>query len=400
MLTTITAVTGVGAITALGEDCESLWSGLCEGRRGFERIQGFDPRGCRVDFAAEVRSPRIGPSRGARGARLACHAAAEALAQSRLPRGERGRTGLALGSTAGSDHVLERYLARVGSRGPERSSDLSLLGYSKRTMIDRVARALGLGGPRSGVNTACSSGLVAIMTAIDWLRIGWCDTAVAGGVDPLTLYTLSGFCSLRAVDPEPCRPFDRHRRGMSLGEGAGIMVLEPLDRARRRGAEVLGLILGGGLACDAHHLTAPHPEGHGAARAMRAALAEARIAPEQVGFINAHGTGTPHNDRAELASVREVFGQHARTCPLSTVKGHIGHCLGAAGAIEAIVALESLRRSLVPPTAGLSEPELEEGIDFVRDAPRPVNARYGLSNSFGFGGNNASLLLARREVLG
>ena len=161
---------------------------------------------------------------------------------------------------------------------------------------------------------------------------------------------------------------------------------------------MLALVAGAGLACDAHHLTAPDPEGSGAARAMRAALGEAGIGPEAVGFINAHGTGTPHNDRAELASVQAVFGRCARNSPLSTVKGHIGHCLGAAGAIEAVVTLETLRRGLVPPTAGLTDPEPADDIDFVQATPRPVVARYGLSNSFGFGGNNASLLLASPEV--
>jgi 3-oxoacyl-(acyl-carrier-protein) synthase len=305
---------------------------------------------------------------------------------------------LVLGSTAAGDHLLEAYLGRLRRRGRERSSDLSLLGYPKRSLVGTVARALGLGGPCSAVNTACSSGLVAIITAVDWLRAGLCEAVVAGGADPLTRYTLSGFCALRAVDPEPCRPFDRNRRGMSLGEGAGAMVLERLERANRRGAEVLAVVAGAGLACDAHHLTAPDPEGRGAARAMRAALGEAGIGPEAVGFINAHGTGTPHNDRAELASVQAVFGRRAPSCPLSTVKGHIGHCLGAAGAIEAVVTLETLRRGLVPPTAGLTDPELAGDFDFVRGTPRPVVARYGLSNSFGFGGNNASLLLASPEV--
>jgi 3-oxoacyl-[acyl-carrier-protein] synthase II len=392
---TTIAVTGVGAITALGADSEGLWAGLCRGERGFRPIEGFDTQGCRVDFGAEVRS--VTP-RGARARALACRASTEALAQSRLSRAELGQTGLVLGSTAAGDHLLEAYLARLRRRGRERSSDLCLLGYPKRSLVGTVARALGLGGLCSSVNTACSSGLVAIITAVDWLRAGLCEAVVAGGVDPLTRYTLSGFCALRAVDPEPCRPFDRNRRGMSLGEGAGVLVLERLEQARRRGAQVLALVAGGGLACDAYHLTAPDPEGRGAARAMRAALRQAGIGPEAVGFINAHGTGTPHNDRAELASVREVFGPHARVCPLSTVKGHIGHCLGAAGAIEAVVTLETLRYGLVPPTAGLTDPELEGEIDFVRGTPRAVVARYGLTNSFGFGGNDASLVLASPEV--
>jgi 3-oxoacyl-[acyl-carrier-protein] synthase II len=390
------AVTGVGAITALGADVGELWTGLVRGQRGFRPIQGFDTRGCRVTFGAEVSMP--GLWRRSRAARLARHAAREALAESALSGSDLERTGLVLGSTAASDQALESYLARLGRRGRERATDFTLLDYPKRGLVDAVARALHLGGPRSALNTACSSGLVAIITAVDWLRAGFCDAVVAGGVDPLTRYTLGGFSALRAVDPEPCRPFDRNRRGMTLGEGAGLLVLERLERAEQRGARALALVAGAGLACDAHHLTAPDPDGRGAARAMRAALAEAGIDPRDVDFINAHGTGTPHNDRAELRSVKDVFGDHASRCPLSTIKGNIGHCLGAAGAIEAVVAVESLRRGLVPPTAGLEDPEDASDFDFVRIDPRPVDARYGLTNSFGFGGNDASLILARPEM--
>jgi 3-oxoacyl-[acyl-carrier-protein] synthase II len=273
-----------------------------------------------------------------------------------------------------------------------------MLSHPLTATSDRLEELLGPFARVRMLSSACSSGANAILVAATWILSGELDVVVAGASDGLCRLTWSGFQALSAMDPEPCRPFDRNRRGMSLGEGAGVLVLERLEQARRRGAQVLALVAGGGLACDAYHLTAPDPEGRGAARAMRAALGQAGIGPEAVGFINAHGTGTPHNDRAELASVREVFGPHARACPLSTVKGHIGHCLGAAGAIEAVVTLETLRCGLVPPTAGLTDPELEGEIDFVRGTPRPVVARYGLTNSFGFGGNDASLVLASPEV--
>jgi 3-oxoacyl-[acyl-carrier-protein] synthase II len=395
-------VTGTGAITALGPDPLSLWDALCRGQRGFGEVRGFCATGCRVQIAAEVGALSLpaagrwlGAQRDTRAAALATHTAWQALERSRLTGRELDRTGLVLGSTASGDRVLEAYLGRRPGR--ERSSAARMLMYPKTSLAQVVADTLGLGGPRAVVNTACSSGLVAIIAGLDWLRSGFCDAVVAGGVDPLTYYTLTGFCSLRALDPMPCRPFDRHRRGLTLGEGAAVMVLERLDDARRRGASVLGIVAGAGVGCDAHHLTAPDPEGRGAARVMQAALVDAGIEPRDVGFINAHGTGTPHNDRAELASVAKVFEKYARTCPLSTVKGHIGHCLGAAGAIEAVVTLESLRRGWVPPTAGLLEPESADSMDFVMGSPRAVSARFGLTNSFGFGGNNASLIFAQSE---
>ncbi|MFC1641188.1 beta-ketoacyl-[acyl-carrier-protein] synthase family protein [Myxococcota bacterium] len=400
-------VTGLGAISALGPDVASLWRGLCAGQRGFRRIRGFDAGGCRVQLGGEAPQPRLpdsgrwlGLRRAHRTAAFALDAAAQALAQSGLSGSALGRTGLVLGTTGCSDDVLKGFLERVRRPGYERSSVRSLKDYAKRGLVDSVAQALGVGGTRSVVNTACSSGLVAIVLAADWLRVGGCDAVIAGGSDHLTLHTLAGFCSLRAVDSEPCRPFDRRRRGMTLGEGAGILVLERLEDARARGAKPLGVLAGAGMTADAQHLTAPDALGLGAARAARAALNEAGIGPEQIGFINAHGTATPHNDRAEVVGMRTILGARSLVCPLSTVKGHIGHCLGAAGAIEAVVTLLSLRYGWVPPTAGLEEPEFEGMLDFVRRVPRRVSASYALSNSFGFGGNNASVVFAHPEGLG
>jgi 3-oxoacyl-(acyl-carrier-protein) synthase len=366
------------------------------------KIRGFHPRGCRVEIAGEVAGFSLpaagrwlGLRRDTRAAALATHAAWQALERSRLTPDQLDRTGLVLGSTASGDRVLEAYLGRRPGR--EGSSAARMLMYPKTSLAQVVTETLRLRGPRAVVNTACSSGVVALIQGMDWLRSGWCDAVMAGGVDPLTYYTLTGFSSLRALDATPCRPFDRQRRGLTLGEGAAVMVLERLEDARRRGASVLGIVAGVGVGCDAYHLTAPDPEGRGAARVMQMALSDAGIEPQDIGFINAHGTGTPHNDRAELASVIQVFEKHARTCPLSTIKGHIGHCLGGAGAIEAVVTLESLRRGWVPATAGLLEPESGESLDFVMGSPRPVSARFGLTNSFGFGGNNASMIFARSE---
>ncbi len=395
----------MGVITALGAAPDTLFRALVQGQRGFSKIRAFDITGCRVDIAAEAPLPAASSkpalvSHGAytRTAALALHAASAALQQAALPAAARSGAALVLGSAGAGTPALEAYLERAPRGGSRRGRAAMMLGFPKRLVPDVVGSALGLGGPRATVNTACSSGAVSVIHAIDLLRAGHCDVALAGGADELTRFTLTGFCSLRAVDPEPCRPFDRSRRGMSLGEGAGVLVLERLEDVRRRGGRVLAVVAGCGHSCDAGHLTAPDPRGDGASRAMSAALDMAGVEPVQVAFVSAHGTGTPHNDSAEVRAIRTTLGEHATRCPVHTVKASVGHCMGAAGAVEAVVAILSLIEGLVPPTAGLTDPEFADEADFVRDEARRVTGRYGLSNSFGFGGNNAALLLARPEV--
>jgi 3-oxoacyl-[acyl-carrier-protein] synthase II len=385
----------MGAVSALGRDAAEIFERLVAGERGIGRIRGFDTTGCRVDIAAEapdVPLPPRGTAAHSRTAALALHAARAALAQAHLGPESRQRVGLALGSAGDGTPVLEE---RLGGRG----HSSRLLAYPRRASTDLVAWSLGLGGPRATLNTACSSGAVAVIHGSMLLRSGACDAVLAGGADELTRFTLTGFCSLRAVDPGPCRPFDRERRGMTLGEGAGMLLLERLADARSRGAEVLAVLAGTGHTCDAHHLTAPDPEGRSAARAMRLALAEASVGPDRLGFVNAHGTGTPHNDAAEVRAITAALGPYAARCPVHSAKASIGHCMGAAGAIEAVIAIESLRERTVPPTAGLEQPEFEHELDFVRGGARRVDAPYGLSTSFGFGGNNGVLVFARPEVL-
>jgi 3-oxoacyl-(acyl-carrier-protein) synthase len=394
------AITGVGAITALGAGVDETFRGILAGQRGMRPIRRFDSTGCRVRIAAEAPEPRpatnaaASPLGATRTALLGLHAARDALTDAGYPAGAPAGTALVLGSAGAGDATLETHLQRM-RRGAARSATLAR--YPKRAATDFVAAALELDGPRATINTACSSSLVAIIHAVELLRSGLCSVALAGGADELTRYTLSGFCSLRAVDPEPCRPFDVARRGMSLGEGAGFVVLEDLARATQRGATVLAVVAGYGHSCDAGHLTAPDASGAGAARAIRAALAMARIAPREVGFVNAHGTGTPHNDGAELAALSLALGPSLVDCPLHSAKANLGHCMGAAGAIEAIVTLRSLRAGIVPHTPGLERPEQPDLADFVLGTPRPIAARQALTNSFGFGGNDAALVLALPE---
>jgi 3-oxoacyl-[acyl-carrier-protein] synthase II len=401
------AVTGLGVITSLGTDPDTLFRGLVRAERGFGKVRAFDTTGCRVDIAAEARLPETGPkpigvahAAYTRTAALAHHAASAALRQAELPGETLGRAGLVLGSAGAGTPALEAYLARVSAGAPRRARAAMMLGFPKRLLTDVVASTLGLGGPRATINTACSSGAVSVIHGIDLLRSGHCDAVLAGGADELTRFTLTGFCSLRAVDPEPCRPFDRTRRGMSLGEGAGAVVLERLADVRARGGRVLAIVAGFGHSCDAGHLTAPDPGGGMAGRAMRAALEMAGVDAADVAFVSAHGTGTPHNDSAEVRAICRTLGVYARRCPVHTVKASVGHCMGAAGAVEAVAAISSLTEGLVPPTAGLTDPEFADDADFVRDEPRRVTGQFGLSNSFGFGGNNAALLLAHPEVAG
>jgi 3-oxoacyl-[acyl-carrier-protein] synthase II len=397
-------VTGLGAINALGASPESSFRALLAGERGFSKIRAFDTTGCRVDIAAQAPDPpassfpAVDGATLTRTAALALYAANSAWQQSGLPREWLGRVGLVLGSAGCGTPALEAYLAQASACSTAGAPAALLRGYPKRAVTDAVASALRLGGPRATINTACSSSAVSVIHAVDLLRAGQCDAVLAGGSDELTRFTLTGFCSLRAVDPAPCRPFDRERRGMSLGEGAGMLMLERLEDARRRGAEVLATVAGTGQSCDADHLTAPDPEGRGAARAIRAALQEGGIDPSRVAFVNAHGTGTPHNDDAEVRGICAALGAHARSGPVHTIKGSVGHCMGAAGAIEAVVAVLTLLYRQVPPTGGLTNPEFAAQLDFVIDSPRPVVGGYGLSNSLGFGGNNAALLFAHPEA--
>jgi 3-oxoacyl-[acyl-carrier-protein] synthase II len=241
--------------------------------------------------------------------------------------------------------------------------------------------------------TACSAGAMAIGCALDLVRRGRAQVALAGGAEPLSTLTLYGFQALRALSPEPCRPFDADRRGLSLGEGAAILVLEELGAARARGATILAELAGFGATADGHHMTAPAPDGEGAARATLAALADAGLAPTEIDYVNAHGTGTPHNDPAEAAALRRVFAGRTERLPVSSTKSQLGHTLAAAGALEAAATVLALGAGFVPATVTLLRPDPACELDHVAGSPRRAQLRAALSSSFGFGGNNAVLAL-------
>lgn len=380
------AVTGIGAVTALGLGVDPLWEGLLGGRRPFSKVQAFGVEGCRAQLAAEVSTP-IATIGGDRSAGLGVAAASEALGGGVTGVSAR-RIGLIVGSAGAGTDILERAVA-----DPEHAPQDWWRRYQKRWLADCIAEALSIYGPRTVINTACSSSAVAIGLGLDWLRAGDCDAALVVGTDELGRFTYTGFHALRAIDPEPCRPFDRNRRGLSMGEGAGCLLLERARDAERRQRPIRGYVLAVGVACDAHHLTAPDPCGAGAARAIELGLAEARVELDAIGFINAHGTGTPLNDSAEVASLERALGAHAKRCPVHSIKATTGHCMGAAGAIEAVVALRSLESGIVPATAGLVEDEFEGRVHCVKGQPLRVAAQYAISTNFGFGGNDAALIL-------
>ena len=398
-------ISGAGVVSALGLTARDTWEGLAAGRIGIGPLTLFDASRDRTHTAAEVRGFDPGSLLGARdrgrasrGDLLGLHAALEAVRDARLEprRIDAGRAGILIGGGAGSLLQAEDYLqSALAGRSPRPSR---ALGFFPATTASQIARHLGLQGAANTILTACSSATIAIGLAASAVSTGEQDLVLTGGVEALARTTYSGFNSLRLVDPEPCRPFDRDRRGMSLGECAVILVLERRVSALRRGAPTYAEVAGCGMSADAHHMTAPEPAGDGIVRSMRAALRSAGMTAEEVDHINAHGTGTEQNDRAETVAVKRLLGTRARDVPVVSIKGMVGHCLGAAGAIEAFATAMALREGILPPTAGLRTPDPECDLDYVPGGMRRARMRTALSNSLAFGGNNGTLVLKRVEA--
>jgi 3-oxoacyl-[acyl-carrier-protein] synthase II len=319
----------------------------------------------------------------------------EALAESRLDLAsvERERIGVAIGSSTGGMPETECfYESRLRSRRVGRLR-AQLLATAVAAPGDLIATAIGALGPRLAPSTACSSSAIAIAMGMHWIRQGRADVVLTGGADALCRLTFTGFHALQALAPEPCRPFDRRRQGLSLGEGAGILVLESERHARGRGASVQGEIAGAGLSCDAAHPTAPHGESRGAVQALSLALADAGVRPGELAYLNAHGTGTQQNDAGEAQAIGRICGPVTQGIAVSSSKGLIGHLLGAAGAVETIVTVLAMQESLAPPSVGLAEPDPACDLDLVMGRGRALDIPVAASNSYGFGGNNCTLVL-------
>jgi 3-oxoacyl-[acyl-carrier-protein] synthase II len=391
-------VTGLGVVSPYGAGVKPFWAGLSAGTCAIRPVTLIDTEGFRARIAAEIPAEAMDglavSRRRARGDRLGLAAAREAIADAEVSRAERAATALVVGAVGGGMLEGEAWYW-TEARAPGRSSPRprALLSILPSTHAETLGWRLGLGGPKETVVMACASGAASLALGADLIRAGAVPRAVVGGVDALTRICFMGFNALKLLDPEPCRPFDVGRRGMSIGEAAAFVVLEDAAAARARGARVHGELLGAAVTTDAHHVTAPHPEGDGMVRAMRLALAEARREPSAVGYVNAHGTGTAQNDRIEAGALRCVFGEGGVL--LSSTKSLIGHTMAAAGAAEAVATLLALQHGLIPPTANLAAVDPEVPFDCVPAVARPAAVEIAMSNSFGFGGQNVSLVFGR-----
>jgi 3-oxoacyl-[acyl-carrier-protein] synthase II len=402
-------ITGVGVLSPIGITAEEFWKSCLEGKTGIDRVSSFDPTGFGSQIAGEVRDfdpeqymERVEARKMDRFTQMAVVASEAAVESAGLDTAKEDpeRLGVLVGAGIGGISTFEEQHKRLIERGPSRVSPF----FVPMMIIDMapgmVSMRLKLKGPNYGVVSACASGAHAIGDAFRIIQRGDADVMLAGGAEAaVTPMTLAGFSSMKALstrNDEPAkasRPFDKDRDGFVLSEGAGMMVLETPEHASKRGANILAEIIGYGATADAHHMTAPAPGGEGAARAMRIALADGGVSPEEVSYINAHGTSTPHNDRLETAAIKTVFGEHAYRIPISSTKSMIGHLLGAAGGVELAACVMSIRDGMIHPTANHEIPDEECDLDYVKGPARKAEVSTVVSNSFGFGGHNASIVL-------
>ncbi len=391
-------ITGIGVVSALGRDRESFWSALSTGRTGIAPLTAVDASGFHFTQAAEVRdfdpSPIIEPKlvkQLDRFAQFALVAAHQAVADAAIDtRSLGGRGGVIAGTTVGGQDSQDEGFTALYREGRNRLHPATIVKIMPNAAVSQLTISFGITGPSYTVCAACASSNYAIGQAFWLIRNRVLDMALAGGSDaPFSFGNLKAWDALRVVSPTSCRPFSAGRDGMILGEGGGILVLEALESAQRRGAKIYAELVGFGMSSDASHLV--HPSAQGAAQAMLAALADAQLAPDQVTYINAHGTGTTANDVSETSAIRAVFGEHAKKLAVSSTKSMHGHALGAAGALEAIASVLTIERGFIPPTVGYLGPDPACDLDVVPNQGRHGDIEVALSNNFAFGGLNAVL---------
>ncbi len=412
-------VTGLGLITPVGNSVEATWSALMSGRNGVDFIKKFDTEKFSVKFAAEVKDfdpLKFIAKKEARKMGAFIHyaiaAATEAMADSGFELTESGKfpaelaenAGTYISSGIGDFWAIEREHSKLLNEGPDRVSPFFIVSAIVNLAAGQVSIRYGAKGPNSATATACSAGAHAIGDSFKIIQRGDADIMICGGAESaITPMSVAGFASMRALstrndDPQHAsRPFERDRDGFVIGEGAGILILEELELAKRRGARIYAEVVGYGMTADAFHLTMPDETGSGAIRVMQKTIRDARIQPEQVGYINAHGTSTPYNDKFETLAIRQTFGKHAYKLAVSSTKSMTGHLLGAAGGIEGVFSVLSLYRKVLPPTINYVNPDPDCDLDYVVNEPRHAEVEYALSNSFGFGGTNAALLFKRYD---
>jgi len=406
-------ITGMGALTPLGNNLETFWNGIKDGKCGIDFIKTFDVSNFKAKVAGELKDFNIEDYMDKKEAKrmdkycqYAMVAAEEAVKNSNLDIESlnKERFGVIIGSGIGGLETITVEYKKLMEKGPNRVSPFMIPMIIGNIAAGNVAIKYGAKGVCSTVVTACATGTNAIGEAFEMIKSGRADVIIAGGCEaPIVDIAMAGFSSLTALtkSEDPLRasiPFDKERNGFVMGEGAGIVILESLDHAKSREAKIYGEMLGYGATCDAFHITQPSPDGEGAARAMKRAIEEAQIEASDISYINAHGTSTPYNDKFETLAIKSVFGEDAYKIPISSTKSMIGHLLGAAGAVEAIVCIKSLEEGFIPPTIGLKIQDEDCDLDYVPNEAREANIQYAMSNSLGFGGHNASLLFKKYEA--
>ncbi len=403
-------VTGLGLITPLGTGVEKTWNALCAGKSGIRRITKFDPSGHACQIAGEVTDFDPADYIEKKEIKKMDTFIHYAVSASQMAVDDAGfkvtpenadRVGVYIGSGIGGLQAIEAFHKVLLEKGPDRVSPFFIPMVIINLASGQVSIRIGARGPNSCAVTACATGNHCIGDAFRLIQYGEADAMVAGGAEAaITPLGVAGFASARALstrndDPERAsRPFDKERDGFVLGEGAGVLVLEELEFARRRGARIYAEILGYGMTADAHHITAPPEDGHGAVRCMRVALQDAGLSPAAIGYVNAHATSTMA-DRIETIAIKQVFGDHARRLAVSSTKSMTGHLLGAAGGVEAVFSVLAIHRGILPPTINQEVPDPECDLDYVPNVARRAEVRAVLSNSFGFGGVNACLIFSR-----
>lgn len=390
-------ITGLGVISAIGGNVEECWESILASRSGIAHTTTLDTANCYADYAAEVKGLEENDPTLDRAAALCLRATGEALSDAGLSDfGSSERASVIMGSCVGGGRSLERYY-----RGGKHREDILKLPIS--AIANQVAESCHAGGVVTNVANACAAGTISIAYAADLIRAGKADVVLAGGADGFSSVPYAGFLSLHALDEHSCSPFN-HSHGITLGEGAGVLVVESYEHAVARGAHIYCEILGSGISSDAHHITAPRPDGEGQMNAIRGAIAEAGLTPADIDYVNAHGTGTAKNDEAEFLSLHTIFDGENDDLSVSSTKAMTGHCLGAAGAIEAVFAIKAMVENTVPPTIGYSEEDLavlaeKAGkLDFCPNTPRHKQLSAVMNNSFAFGGNNASIIFGKEAA--
>ena len=404
-------VTGLGVVSPLGINAGRTWQALIDGQSGIGPVTNFDAAGFPCRIAGEVKEFDPGAYLDRKEIRRTDRFMHFAIAASKMALADAGlviegemayKTGVVIGSGVGGMQTLEEQARVFFERGPSRVSPFFIPMMIGDMAAGQVSIITGAKGPNSSMVTACASGAHSLAEAYNLIRLGGADAMIAGGAEAtITGLAYAGFCAAGALasmneSPEKAsRPFDAKRDGFVMGEGAGILILESLEHAERRGARILAEMAGAGMSGDAYHVTSPHPDGDGAARAMTEALREAQLRPEQVDYINAHGTSTAANDKTETKAIKRVFGDRAYKVAISSTKSMTGHLLGAAGGLEAAICVMVIERGIVPPTINYEFPDPECDLDYVPNTARKIEVDAAISNSFGFGGHNACLAFKR-----